>query len=337
MRRLDGHAAHVVPVLTRGARGANTERQCPFVPASRSFRLTPVSAHVTCNMQTDSLASTELQVAAVGTGTAAQQCKLAQVRGAGKSRVLIGEDVRGQMRTHSLIHTYYSEAPWPRVDLQQFPEYKHASALSYTINSGDTLYIPAYWWHWVYSSGDAEGLPSVALNMWTKRPHRYIFESGCDPAMNDLRSIKCGRVPSLFKNIAQHWPARTKWTLPYLKAQYEKQRRAELEQEDEAQRKEDGPDQPNQQQGAGIGAAPRAELFGTCTSHTDYIYPEMWGARVMGSSPFHAAGAPPKPNSFGAFVNAIGNATNKEDRCHLHIPSSHFPRGMARGTLNHEL
>jgi hypothetical protein len=80
------------------------------------------------------------------------------------------------MQTHSLIHSRLigSGVGWPRVNLTQFPRYQHAKGWAYTVNAGDTLYIPAYWWHWVRS----EGAPAVAVNVWTVRPYGALFAVG---------------------------------------------------------------------------------------------------------------------------------------------------------------
>ena len=49
----------------------------------------------------------------------------------------------------------------------------------YSVERGSTLYIPAFYWHWVYSEGAADdddgGNESVALNLWTSQPHRHVL------------------------------------------------------------------------------------------------------------------------------------------------------------------
>ena len=219
---------------------------------------------------------------------------LVTMKDAAISRVLTEK----QMATHSLLHTKLvggGMMGWPRVDLNQFPTYARAQGWAYTLNAGDTLYIPAYWWHWVRS----DGAPTVAVNVWTNQPHCNIFEPGCSPDAD----YKCGRVPTLFPAAAAEWPARKKWTLPFIRSQYYRAR------EDEAALGQQAP-----------------ELLGTCAA-SDSIYPEMWGTRVMGVSPWHIRGAPPKPQSFDDFA-AVITAQAAGDVCHLHLPLEHMPSSM---------
>ena len=218
---------------------------------------------------------------------------LVAVTEAAFSRVLTEK----QMTTHSLLHTKRvgGGVGWPRVDGARFPKYAHARGWAFTVKAGDTLYIPAYWWHWVRSDGS----PAVAVNVWTNRPHRNIFEPGCGPNAE----YKCGRVPTLIPGAAASWPARTKWTLPFIRAQYYRARETEA-----------------------AAGKPAPELLGTCAS-SDSIYPEMWGTRVMGVSPWHIRGAPPKPKAFGDFAAVIENKT-LGDVCHLHLPLEHMPADM---------
>ena len=208
------------------------------------------------------------------------------------------------METHSLIHSRLvgSGVGWPRVNLDQFPRYQYARGWAYTVNAGDTLYIPAYWWHWVRS----EGSPAVAVNVWTARPHHNIFEAGCNPSDT---VHECGRVPTLFPQAAAAWVAKEKWTLAHIRRQYFQARATRA---------------ANGEESVANGGVP--ELLGTCVAG-DAIYPEFWGSRVMDASPLHVRGAPPKPKTFDDFADVISNSS-VGDVCHLHIPLEHMPAGM---------
>lgn len=49
-------------------------------------------------------------------------------------------------------------------DLVRFPALARARGLEVTLEAGDTLWLPAYWWHHVRQLD--EGLPNLSLNMW---------------------------------------------------------------------------------------------------------------------------------------------------------------------------
>jgi hypothetical protein len=68
------------------------------------------------------------------------------------------------------------------------------------------------------------------------------------------------------------------------------------------------------------------ELKGTCAKG-DSLFPEMWGARIMKVSPYHAKNAPPKPNTIDDFVTVLSN-TSVGDSCHLHMGLLELPPGM---------
>jgi jumonji domain-containing protein 7 len=46
-------------------------------------------------------------------------------------------------------------------DLEKYPEYTKASALRFVVKPGDLLYLPAFWWHHVRSTGIA-----ISVNFW---------------------------------------------------------------------------------------------------------------------------------------------------------------------------
>ena len=51
-------------------------------------------------------------------------------------------------------------------DYQRFPKFKEARALNCTINEGDVLFMPSFWWHEVQSSPSREEPRNVAVNFW---------------------------------------------------------------------------------------------------------------------------------------------------------------------------
>ena len=72
--------------------------------------------------------------------------------GADKSRLIPS----AVSESHSCIHApHVAHADingWPVVDPDQFPDFYGATGSSYDLGPGDTLYIPAKWWHW-YAPG----------------------------------------------------------------------------------------------------------------------------------------------------------------------------------------
>jgi oxalate decarboxylase/phosphoglucose isomerase-like protein (cupin superfamily) len=48
-------------------------------------------------------------------------------------------------------------------DLERFPRIKELQGVEATINEGDILYVPMYWWHHVINITD-----TVAINFWYK-------------------------------------------------------------------------------------------------------------------------------------------------------------------------
>lgn len=68
---------------------------------------------------------------------------------------------------------YRRSAIWPRsADMSQHPRYADAMALRVTLNPGDLVYIPAFWWHYVENYPDASGI-WASCNRWV---HRWAHE-----------------------------------------------------------------------------------------------------------------------------------------------------------------
>jgi hypothetical protein len=93
-----------------------------------------------------------------------------------------------EMPTHSLLHSQLSGATtkqgiaWPRVDAKQFPLYQRAKGWAYKVHAGDTLYIPANWWHWVRSESGPEGTgPGFHLNFYLRMLLEFMILLGLKP------------------------------------------------------------------------------------------------------------------------------------------------------------
>lgn len=54
----------------------------------------------------------------------------------------------------------------PNPDLSKYPRFDPSSAMPIELRAGDVLYLPAYWWHQVSSSGEE----NVNLNFWWLAP-----------------------------------------------------------------------------------------------------------------------------------------------------------------------
>ena len=52
-------------------------------------------------------------------------------------------------------------------DYARFPKLKEATPIACTIDAGDVLYVPSFWWHEVISEARA-GTPNLAVNFWYK-------------------------------------------------------------------------------------------------------------------------------------------------------------------------
>ena len=51
-------------------------------------------------------------------------------------------------------------------DYQRFPKFKEARALNCTIDEGDVLFMPSFWWHEVQSHPSKEEPRNAAVNFW---------------------------------------------------------------------------------------------------------------------------------------------------------------------------
>ena len=60
----------------------------------------------------------------------------------------------------------FSPVELASVDYLRFPRFRKAKSLQCTIEPGDALYMPAYWWHEVKSSPDIDKKFNLAVNFW---------------------------------------------------------------------------------------------------------------------------------------------------------------------------
>ena len=51
-------------------------------------------------------------------------------------------------------------------DYNRFPKFKEAQALNCTINEGDVLFMPSFWWHEVQSYPSENEPRNLAVNFW---------------------------------------------------------------------------------------------------------------------------------------------------------------------------
>ncbi|KAI7864048.1 putative pla2g4b [Spinellus fusiger] len=80
-----------------------------------------------------------------------------------------------------------TETPWIPVDpltpdLDRFPRFQYAQALVITVNEGDMLYLPAFWFHHVLQHGD-QGV--IAVNYW----YDMEYTNTLYPTMGLLRGL----------------------------------------------------------------------------------------------------------------------------------------------------
>jgi hypothetical protein len=79
-----------------------------------------------------------------------------------------------------IIVTYYNHSlidKYP-VNTYKFPEFKHASQHKVKLSAGDSIFIPAGWWHWVFSEGDCIAFSHIIHNyneniIKEKQSHNY--------------------------------------------------------------------------------------------------------------------------------------------------------------------
>lgn len=90
--------------------------------------------------------------------------------------------------------------------LERFPRFACAAAVEATLEPGDVLLIPKYWWHCVYSVE-----PSVNLNTWFSYPGERspwralsgapLFHRGCASLAAEMKRRKLVRMAKLSRTL----------------------------------------------------------------------------------------------------------------------------------------
>ncbi|KAF0695799.1 Aste57867_13396 [Aphanomyces stellatus] len=60
-------------------------------------------------------------------------------------------------------------------DLERYPRFAHAQTMTCTVGEGDSIYVPAFWWHEVQSAPAADELRNVAINYWYTPVYKKDF------------------------------------------------------------------------------------------------------------------------------------------------------------------
>ncbi|MFN6472839.1 MAG: cupin-like domain-containing protein [Nostoc sp. SerVER01] len=55
-------------------------------------------------------------------------------------------------------------------DLEKFPNFQKAKYFECIVELGEILFIPAFWWHQVYSLGNSNHELNISVNFWSKPP-----------------------------------------------------------------------------------------------------------------------------------------------------------------------
>lgn len=71
------------------------------------------------------------------------------------------------------------------VDLQKFPNFARIRPFRVTVNAGDALYIPTYWWHIVQAADDEFG---ATLPTWFASPRKVMHDPRYPGAWQVLRT-----------------------------------------------------------------------------------------------------------------------------------------------------
>lgn len=70
--------------------------------------------------------------------------------------------------------SHFSQVDIDRPDLKQFPNFSNARAVECVLKAGEMIFIPAFWWHQVYSLDDAQ-FPTISVNFWYKAPPMQLL------------------------------------------------------------------------------------------------------------------------------------------------------------------
>jgi len=122
---------------------------------------------------------------------------LMQVRGRKKVVLFSPADTKNLYQTPSFVGSFPASPIDVRApDLARYPRYSRAHAWVGEIGPGQTLFIPAFWWHDVESLGT-----NVALNYWWWRVNPGVARSLGRVATSQLTHLRWRSLPGLLKQL----------------------------------------------------------------------------------------------------------------------------------------
>ena len=126
------------------------------------------------------------------------------------------------LSNHSAIDADFplsGEEPQPNANL--YPLYYRAKKIECNLTSGDMLYIPKGWWHWIFSSEEA-----ISVNFWFNTASKNIsHQLELDQVKNSITSdidqqeYLQQHQPLVIKHGAKSWLSISKWNRDYLSNQ----------------------------------------------------------------------------------------------------------------------
>ena len=125
------------------------------------------------------------------------------------------------LNNHSAIDAKYPLLEIePQPDKKLFPLYYQAGKIECYLTSGDMLYIPKGWWHWIFSESE-----TITVNFWF---NSVVTTINSVVKLDSIdRSISSNiyqqqylnkHQPLLIKQAANNWQARNLWHQDYLAA-----------------------------------------------------------------------------------------------------------------------
>eukprot|EP00760_Papus_ankaliazontas_P017141 PhM_4_TR17043/c0_g1_i2/m.34808 len=129
-----------------------------------------------------------------------------------KERNLLSSDVETITMQHSHIDGPYVPPGTPvAVDVDRWPLYDKARSIEVTLEPGDMLFIPSFWWHWVFSDANSHGVNIFFDDEHSNPNSCYMEETGVgvlEPE-EDIRAVfdQCRKdsKPCCLRRVAAHW------------------------------------------------------------------------------------------------------------------------------------
>jgi len=122
---------------------------------------------------------------------------LLQVRGRKRVVLFSPADTKHLYQTPSFVGSFPASPIDVRApDLAKYPRYRRAHAWVGEIEPGQTLFIPAFWWHDVESLGT-----NVALNYWWWKVNAAVVRSLGWVATSQLQHLRWRSLPGLVKQL----------------------------------------------------------------------------------------------------------------------------------------